>query len=155
MPASSVVELVERVDLRLLLLKRTRHRLLAQVPDQVWWNPSMPLCSLRGVLGQAGLDLSSDESLQAADDLSFAEAFRGAALDIDAGGFVSTHPDDRDDEERAVRGAVTASAESVASTFGTSPANVSTRVRVVGNVDDRDDVEGPIELPVSAAIRSV
>src|SRR5690606_2347727 len=59
--------------------------------------------------------LSSDESLQAADDLALAEALCGASFDVGAGGFVSSHADDCDDVERAVRGAVTAPAESVAS----------------------------------------
>ena len=59
------------------------------------------------------VDLSGDVSLEAADDLAFAEAFFGAAFDVGAGGFMASHADDGDDVEGAVRCAVAAAAEPV------------------------------------------
>jgi hypothetical protein len=67
-----------------------------------------------GWSGEVGVDLAGDVALEAADDLAFAEAFGGAAGDVVAGGLVVSHPDDGDDVEGAVGGAVAASAEAVA-----------------------------------------
>ena len=67
------------------------------------------------LVGQVGVDLAGDVALEAADDLSFAEAFGGAALDVVDGGLVAPHSDQGDDVEGAVGGAVASSAESVSS----------------------------------------
>lgn len=68
----------------------------------------------RCLAGQGRDDLAGDVALEATDDLAFAEAFGGAALDVGAGGCVVAHADDGDDIEGAAGGAVTAAAESVA-----------------------------------------
>lgn len=67
----------------------------------------------RGWSGKVGVDFPGDVALQAADDLAFAQAFGGAPLDVVAGRLVATHPDDRDDVEGTVCGAVAAAAEPV------------------------------------------
>src|SRR6186997_317802 len=69
----------------------------------------------RGVfsLRQVGVDLACDVSLEAADDLAFAQALRGASFDVGASRRVVAHADDGDDVERAVRGSVAAATEPV------------------------------------------
>src|SRR4051812_17348278 len=62
---------------------------------------------------EVGVDLPGDVALEAADDLSLAEALAGAAFDVVAGGLVMAHPHDGDDVERAVGGPVAAAAEPV------------------------------------------
>ncbi len=81
-------------------------------------NRSMLLCLSSGrnwlvlgqglelLLGQVGVDLSGDVALETSDDLSFAESFGGAALDVVDGGLVAPHSDQCDDVESAVGGAV-------------------------------------------------
>src|SRR3954464_5110852 len=64
---------------------------------------------------QVGVYLSGDVALEAADDLAFAEAFGGASFDVVAGGLVVAHPDDCDDVEGAVGGAISSATEAVSS----------------------------------------
>ena len=78
----------------------------------------MLLCASSGRWGwrgqEQGVDLAGDVALEAAQDLAFAEAFGGAALDVASGWLVVPQSGYRDDVEGAVGGAVAASAEPVA-----------------------------------------
>ena len=59
------------------------------------------------------VDLSGDESFEAADDLAFGEAFGSSALHVGDGRRVPSHADDHDSVERRVRLAVAAVIESM------------------------------------------
>jgi hypothetical protein len=95
--------------------------------SRVRWKRSMLLCSSSRLRAGVGLrrcsaggrevvvDLAGDVALEASDDLSLAEAFGCAAVDVVAGGLMAAHLDDGDDVEGAVRGAVAAAAEAVSS----------------------------------------
>lgn len=66
------------------------------------------------VVGHDSLvDLAGEEPFEAADDVSFGEAFCGAAGDVVDGGLVESHANDGYSVERRVGLAVTASVEPV------------------------------------------